>query len=215
MACILNRSMLAVVITISIFLVLGCSSTTKQDPQQKANEDVARANKSIDEHNKLFEKSRDTYAEVKKKLENGGDPSAQKSQITDAKNTLEEARKHLNDAQAPLKDVRGLDVAPAVKNYVGLLSEAMSTQLDAESKELQFYDILEKDPALKDNREKALNLLSEVGDGYKKADGLYGQAQDLADSKPKVIALPPNKGGASSNAASESTNPSTTEKTTN
>ena len=57
-----------------------------------------------------------------------------------------------------------LDVDPAVKEYASLLSEAMEDQLDAEAKEIEFYGILEQDPALENNREKALDLLSEVGE---------------------------------------------------
>ena len=80
-----------------------------------------------------------------------------------------------------------LDVDPAVKDYASLLSEAMEDQLDAEAKEIDFYGILEEDPALENNRDKALDLLSEVGDGYQKAEKAYGKAQDLADSHPKLI----------------------------
>jgi len=83
--------------------------------------------------------------------------------------------------------VDDLDVDPAVKEYASLLSEAMQDQLDAEAKEIEFYGILQEDPALENNREKALDLLSEVGKGYQKAEKTYGEAQDLADSHPKLI----------------------------
>ena len=80
-----------------------------------------------------------------------------------------------------------LDVDPAVKEYASLLSEAMEAQLAAEAKEIEFYGILEEDPALENNREEALDLLSEVGEGYQKAEKTYGEAQDLANAHPKLI----------------------------
>jgi hypothetical protein len=90
--------------------------------------------------------------------------------------------------------VQDLDVDKDIKQYASLLSEAMDAQLAAEAKEVQFYDLLEEDPALENNREKALDLLDEIGAGYEKAEKTYGEAQDLADSKPKVIETAP-KGG--------------------
>nr|MBA2534509.1 hypothetical protein [Rubrobacter sp.] len=90
-------------------------------------------------------------------------------------------------ARGSLETVNDLDVDPAVKEYAGLLSKAMDDQLDAEAKEIEFYGILEEDPALQDNREKAIDLLTEVGDGYQSAQKTYAEAQDLADSHPKLI----------------------------
>ena len=68
----------------------------------------------------------------------------------------------------------------------GVVVEAYE-QLDAEGKEIDFYVILETDPGLQNNREKALDLLSQVADGYQKAEKTYGEAQDIADSHPKLI----------------------------
>jgi hypothetical protein len=67
----------------------------------------------------------------------------------------------------------------------------MDAQLAAEAKEIEFYGILEEDPTLQNNREKALDLLSEVGQGYQKAENLYQKAQNLANSHPKLIEAAP------------------------
>ena len=90
--------------------------------------------------------------------------------------------------------MKDLDVDPAIKKYASLLSEAMDAQLAAEAKEVEFYDLLEEDPALENNRDKALDLLDEIGAGYEEAEKAYGEAQDLADSKPNVIEAAPEGG---------------------
>jgi hypothetical protein len=82
-------------------------------------------------------------------------------------------------------------VDQSIKDYARLLSEAMDAQLAAEAKEIEFYDLLEEDPALENNREKALDLLSEIGAGYEKAEKAYSEAQDLANSNPNVIEAAP------------------------
>ena len=183
----INRPASFVVIFLSMFLLAGCSGVLGESPREQADEAISDANKSIPEHNKLFDEARSTYADVKEKIEAGDDPSKEKDNITEAKNTLEKARKHLQDARESLGRVDDLDVDPTVKQYASLLSEAMDAQLAAEAKEIEFYGILEEDPTLQDNREKALDLLSEVSDGYKKAENTYGEAQDLANAHPKLI----------------------------
>jgi hypothetical protein len=187
MTYMINRLAPAVVILLSVFALAGCSGIFGSTPRERADEAISSANASISEHNKLFDEARSTYAGVKEKIEAGDDPSKEKDDITEAKNTLEDARRHLQDARESLDTVNGLDVDPTVKEYAGLLSEAMDAQLAAEAREIEFYDILEEDPALEDNREKALDLLSEVGDGYQEAEQSYGEAQDLADSHPRLI----------------------------
>jgi hypothetical protein len=82
-------------------------------------------------------------------------------------------------------------VNQTIKDYAGLLSEAMDAQLAAEVKEVEFYDLLEEDPALENNREKALDLLSEISAGYKKAEKAYTEAQNFADAHPDVIEAAP------------------------
>jgi CHASE3 domain sensor protein len=194
MAHIINRLALMVVISLSALLLGGCSDVLGETPREQANVAIVEANQSIAEHNKLFEKARDTYADVKEQIESGEDPSAERDRITEAKNTLEEARGNLDDARESLATVQDLDVDKDIKQYTSLLSQAMNAQLAAEAKEVEFYDLLEEDPALENNREKALDLLDEIGAGYEKAEQAYGEAQDLADSKPKVIEAAP-KGG--------------------
>jgi hypothetical protein len=187
MTYILNRQAPIVVILLSVILLSGCAGLFGSSPREQADEAISNANSSISEHNKLFDQARSTYSGVKEKIDSGDDPSKEKVDITTAKNNLQEARTHLQDAKGSLDTVDDLDVDPAVKDYAGLLSEAMQDQLDAEAKEIDFYGILEQDPALEDNRDKALDLLSEVSAGYQKAEKTYGKAQDLADAHPKLI----------------------------
>jgi len=187
----INRLTPVVVIFLSAFVLAGCSGVFGEDPREQADEAISEANKSISEHNELFDEARSTYADVKQKIESGDDPSKEKDDITEAKNTLEKARQDLQDARESLESVGDLDVDPAVKKYAGLLSEAMDAQLTAEAKEIEFYGILEEDPALEDNREKALDLLSEVGADYKRAEKTYDEAQDLANAHPQLIEAAP------------------------
>jgi vacuolar-type H+-ATPase subunit I/STV1 len=187
MTYILNRPAPIVVILLSVVLLSGCAGPFGSSPREQADEAISNANQSISEHNKLFDQARSTYSDVKQKIESGDDPSKEKDNITAAKNDLQEARTHLQDARGSLQTVDDLDVDPAIKKYANLLSEAMQDQLDAEAKEIEFYGILEQDPALENNRDKALNLLDEVSEGYQKAQTTYGEAQDLADAHPKLI----------------------------
>lgn len=188
----INRLAPVVVILLSAFVLAGCSTVFGEDPREQADEAISEANQSISEHNQLFDDARSTYADVKQKIEAGDDPSKEKDNITEAKDDLEEARGHLQNARESLGTVENLDVDPAVKEYAGLLSDAMQDQLDAEAKEIEFYSILEEDPALENNRDEALDLLSEVGDGYQEAEQTYAEAQDLADAHPKLIEAAPN-----------------------
>ncbi len=183
----INRRALFVVISLSAMLVLGGCSALTGDPREDANEAIVEANERIAEHNELFEQARSTYADVKESVESGDDPSQEKGRITEARETLQDARTNLEDARDSLGGVQDLDVDPEIKEYARLLAQAMDAQLAAEAKEIQFYEILELDPALENNREKALDLLSEVGDGYEKADRAYGEAREFADSRPKLI----------------------------
>ena len=169
------------------------------DPREQANEAIVEANESIAQHNQLFEQARDTYADVKQQIEAGEDPSRERDRITEAKETLEDARGNLDDARESLAGVQDLEVDGTIKQYARLLSEAMDAQLAAEAKEIQFYDLLEEDPALENNREQALELLEEIGAGYKRAERTYAEAQELADSNPNVIEAAPEGGNAPNN----------------
>ena len=183
----INRLAPVVVILLSAFVLAGCSAVFGEDPREQADKAISNANESISEHNVLFDDARSTYANVKQKIESGDDPSKEKDNIAEAKNTLEKARKYLQDARESLGTVADLDVDPSVKEYASLLSEAMDAQLAAEAKEIEFYGILEEDPALQNNREQALDLLSEVGEGYQKAEKTYDEAHDVANAHPRLI----------------------------
>jgi uncharacterized protein with von Willebrand factor type A (vWA) domain len=183
-----------VVILLSALLLGGCSGVLGEDPREQANEAIVEANESIAQHNQLFEQARDTYADVKEQIEAGEDPSGERDRITEAKNTLEEARGNLDDARESLASVQDLDVDRTIKEYARLLSEAMDAQLAAEAREIEFYDLLEEDPALENNRDRALDLLEEIGAGYEKAERAYGEAQELANSNPNVIEAAPEGG---------------------
>jgi predicted lipid-binding transport protein (Tim44 family) len=187
----INRRALIVVISLSALLLGGCSGIIGGSPREQANQDIAEANQSIAEHNRLFEQARDTYGDVKQQIESGEDPSSERDRITQAKDTLGKARANLNDAKESLARVQDLDVDKDIKRYASLLTQAMNTQLAAEAKEVDFYDLLEEDPALQNNRQRALDLLDEIGAGYEKAEKTYAEAQQFADSKPKLIEAAP------------------------
>jgi DNA repair exonuclease SbcCD ATPase subunit len=183
----INRPTPVVVILLAAFVLAGCSGIFGNTPREQADDAISSANRSISEHNELFDEARSTYSSVKESIEAGDGPSTEKGDITEAKNTLQQARQDLQDARGSLETVPDLDVDPAVKQYASLLSKAMDEQLDAEAKEIEFYGILETDPRLQDNREKAYDLLAEVGDGYMSAQKTYAKAKNFADSHPKLI----------------------------
>ena len=186
----INRLEPVVVILLSAFVLAGCSAVFGESPREQADAAISKANESISKHNVLFDEARSTYADVKQKIESGEDPSKEKDNIAEAKNTLEKARAHLQDARESLGTVAELDVDPSVQEYARLLSEAMDAQLAAEAKEIEFYGILEEDPTLQTNREEALDLLSEVGESYQKAEKIYDEAQSVANANPKLIEAP-------------------------
>lgn len=177
-----------VVITLSVLFLSGCSALFGEDPQRQANRAIAQANDAISEHNRSFEEARDIYAEARENIESGDKPQKQTDRIAEAKNTLEDARGSLQNARESIQSVREFeDVDPTVDKYAGLLAKAMDAQLAAESGEIEFYGILQEDPALENKREEALDLLSKVGDDYATAEENYGKAQELANSNPDVL----------------------------
>lgn len=190
---ILNRCAPAVAVIVATLFVFGCSSVSG-DPREEANQAVTDANEAISEHNELFNQSRDTYSSVKSELESGGDPSGQQERIADARATLEEARSNLESARDSLGGVQDLEVDPAIKEYAKTLSGAMNAQLTAEATEIEFYNTLEEDPALENNRQQALDLLSEADADYQKAEDRYAQARRIASQNPDLISLPSQSG---------------------
>lgn len=195
------RVLVSVALLVCALSLTGCGIFG--DPQEQANDAISAANESITEHNRNFQAARDTYAEVKERVEDGRNPADQRERVAEARRSLRDARSSLQEARASLAEVEDLDVDPAVKRYARLLSEAMGAQLDAEQKEIEFYDLLEGDPALEDNREEALDLLSEVGDGYERAERSYAEARELANDNPRLI-QGPNGGGSGNRSGDES-----------
>lgn len=180
-------------LALALLILPGCSSLFG-DPREEANESIAEANESIAEHNRLFEQARNTYTSVKESIESGDEPGEQEEEITRARESLQEARGHLQEAQGSLAGVEDLEVEDAVRRYANLLSDAMDQQLEAEATEIEFYEILEGDPALEEQRDAALDLLSEVGEGYTAAEQNYEEAQELANSNPDVLSPGPQPG---------------------
>lgn len=173
-------------ITLSLLLVAGCSSVAS-DPRERADDAIAKANETIVEHDRLFGESRDTYESAREAIEDGKDPEEEAKRVAEARKTLAEARMSLKEAREPLLEVKNLEVEPEIKEYAGLVTEAMDAQLGAEAREMEFYKILESDPILRDDREKALGVLSEVEDGYGKAEASYARSKKVADANPELI----------------------------
>lgn len=195
MVRILIRTVLLVVITLSLALLAGCSGVSG-DPYQQANGYVAEANEAINEHNALFEEARGTYEEAKEAVEEAGESGsedasegtdAQVEEITQARETMQEARDTLEEAREQLSEVQDLEVAPEVQEYAVLLSEAIDAQLAGEGGELSFYELVERDPTLADNRERAEDILTDVGDRYDEARNAYDRARELADANPDLL----------------------------
>ncbi len=209
MAHMINRSTLIVVITFSAFLLGGCSSLLGETPRERANANISTANEAVAQHNELFQQTRSTYQEVKQKIESSGgegDFQQEKDRIAAARSNLEEARGKLEDARSSLEEVQNIDeLEPAVTKYARTLSEAMNAQIEAETKEIQFYDLLEEDPILENNREEAQQLLSDAGDSYQRAENSYGEAQKLANSNPNVLS-PASAGGSGNTSEGGSNN---------
>src|SRR3954468_21373149 len=137
MARILVRLALFVVITLSVLSSAGCSGLFGNQREQ-ADGLVAQANEAIDEHNRLFNEARTTYAEVKEDIENEEDPSGEAERVTQARETMEEARRNLLEAQESLAKVQDLNVDPEITEYAGTFSEALEAQLGGEDQEVKF-----------------------------------------------------------------------------
>lgn len=190
MARILVCPVLTVVITLSLALLAGCSGIG--DPYEQANEHVADANEAIEEHNQLFEEARGTYEEAKESVEagdtNSGEATAQEvERLAQAREDMQEARDTLGEAREQLSEVQDLEVEAEIQEYANLLSEAIDAQLAGEGGEIGFYELLERDPTLADNREQAEETLTEIGDRYEEAENAYDRARELADANPELL----------------------------
>lgn len=195
---ILVRPANIVVIMLALLLVAGCSGSREQ-----ADSSIAEANEAITEHNQLFEEARATYDEARETIEASGGASGESTsaggttsggasaqeieQIGRARETMQEARERLQDAREPLAEVQNLDVEQEIVDYTVLLSEAVEAQIAAEEQEIAYYELLEQDPILSENRQEALSLLTEAGEGYAEAQGAYDRAQEVADANPELL----------------------------
>ncbi len=185
-AHVLVRPVLFVAITLSLPLLASCSGLFGS-PREQANDYVGEANQAINEHNRLFEEARGTYTEAKEAVEAGGDVSEGEERITQTRKTMQEARGRLEEARGPLSELYDLDGDPEIKEYAGLLLESVDARLTGEDIEIQYYEILEQDPTLTENREEALDLLTEAGERYQEAAVAYRRAQELAQANPELL----------------------------
>ena len=191
MARILVRPIFTVVIALSLALSVGCSGVFG-DSYDQANRHVADANEAIEEHNQRFEEARGAYEEAKESVESGevgsDEANAQDTErIAQAQENMQEARDTLEEAREQLSEVQDLEVEAEVQEYAVLLSEAIDTQLAGEGGEIGFYELLERDPTLADNRKQAEEILTEVDDRYEEARNAYDRARELADANPEFL----------------------------
>ena len=171
---------------LSLAPMAGCSSIV-EDPYGQANEHIADANEAIEEHNKRFEEARSAYEEAKESVESGEDTAQEEERMAQARENMQEARDTLGEARGQLSEVQDLEVEAEVKEYAELLSEAIDAQLAGEGGEIGFYELLERDPTLEDNRERAEEILAEVDDRYEEARNAYDRARELADANPDLL----------------------------
>ena len=173
-------------IAFSALLGAGCTGLFG-GPHAQAGDAIEQTNEAVAEHNRLFREARATYDEARGALEAGENPEEQADRIAEARETLQEARGSLEEAREPLSEVQDLDVEGEIKDYARLLSEAMGAQLEAEAREVEFYEVLEGDPILENDRRRAMDILDEVGAGYQRAEETYARAQEIADSNPDLL----------------------------
>jgi tetratricopeptide (TPR) repeat protein len=171
----------------------GCAapelpSVGEERPEGEANEVVERANESIAEHDRLFLEARDLYEQSLRAIEEGeGDPEREAERIGRARETMGEARARLEESREALGRVEDLDVAPELKEYARRLSEAAAVRSEAEAREMEYYEILEEDPILRENRDRALDALEEARRGYEEADRAFDRAEAVARENPDLF----------------------------
>lgn len=183
-------------ILLSPVIAAGCSS----DPRLEANQAVERANEEIAAHDELFDEARDIYSETRQAVrEGGGDLESTQAEgtvaettgdaedISEARDKLEEARGRLQEARGEISGIQDLEVSEELLRYSRTLDEALAAQIRAEEREIAFYEILARDPALEENRERAIGILAEAEDGYAEAESGYAEAKEIADSNPELI----------------------------
>ncbi len=178
-------------ITLSLALLTGCSGVLG-DPYSQANGHITDANEAIEEHNQRFQEARSAYEEAKESVDSGDASSEEatvqaEERMAQAQENMQEARDTLGEAREQLSEIQDLEVATEVQEYAALLSEAIEAQLAGEGGEIGFYELVERDPTLADNREQAEEMLTEVGDRYEEARSAYDRARELADANPELL----------------------------
>lgn len=177
-------------ILLSPVVAAGCSS----DPRLEANRAVERANEEISAHDELFDEARDIYSENRQAVRESGEgpegtaaESTAAADIAEAREALEEARGRLQDARGEISGIQDLEVSQELLRYSRTLDEALAAQIRAEEREISFYEILENDPTLEENRDRAIGILAEAEDAYAEAETGYREAKEIADSNPELI----------------------------
>lgn len=176
---ILNRTRVFCVILLSLLLAAGCST----DPRMEANQTIERANEKISAHDELFEEVRNTYSGARQSTQE----STQVESISEARSQLQEARGRLQEAREEIAGVQELEVSEELLNYSRTLEEALAAQIRAEEREIALYDLLAEEPSLEENRDRAMQLLSEAEEAYAEAESGYEEASQIAASNPELI----------------------------
>lgn len=182
-------------ILLSPVIVAGCSS----DPRLEANRAIERANEEISAHDELFDEARGIYSETQQAVREGGEnpestemestgmgTTGQAEDISEARDTPEEARDRQQAAQEEISGIQDLEVSQELLRYSRTLDRALADQIRGEEREISFYEILAEDPALEENRDRAIGILAEAEDAYAAASG-YAEAKEIADSNPDLI----------------------------
>lgn len=174
-------------ILLSPLVAAGCST---EDPRQEANRAIERANEDIAAHDDLYDEARAAYEESQSSAQD--EESAETTQSAEsageARESMQEARSRLEEARREISTIRDLDVSSDLREYSRTLDEALESQLRAERREIEFYELLAEDPALQEDREQATEALDEAEDAYAEADREYQEAAEVADSNPELVA---------------------------
>ena len=197
---ILNRTSAFFVILFSLLFIAGCSS----GPRVEANQAIEQANEKISAHDRLFDEARNAYSQAQRSIRDGGGSTTPEStettsestgpqggeseSISEARSKLEDARTRLKEARDEIASIQELEVSEELLDYSRTLEEALNAQIRGEKREIAFYGILAEDPALEENRERAIERLDEAKKAYAKAESGYEEAGKIADSNPNVVA---------------------------
>ncbi|MDN5697018.1 MAG: hypothetical protein L0G70_03460 [Rubrobacter sp.] len=188
MAHILNRKSRAFVILLSSLVASLALSGCSESPRQQANQDIESANEEISAHNELYGEARATYEEARGSTQEQSEGTTQSRSVSDARQTMQEARSRLQQARDEISGIRDLDVSEELMEYSRTLDGALEAQIRAEQREIDFYELAEEDPALEDNRERAIGILDEAENAYEEAEEGYEEAAEIGNSNPQMAA---------------------------